>query len=64
MNLIDLLIHHEGIRLFVYDDATGKPITAGSICQGNPTIGIGRELSKTGISESEAKRAWTFGQVA
>lgn len=29
----------EGLRLAVYDDATGKPIVAGSRVIGNPTIG-------------------------
>jgi lysozyme len=44
----------EGERLVVYDDATGLPIRAGSVVQGNPTIGIGRELSKHGISKAES----------
>ena len=55
MQLIDLVIKHEGLRLTVYDDATGKPIVAGSQCVGNPTLGVGRELSKTGISDAEAR---------
>jgi hypothetical protein len=29
----------EGLRLTVYDDATGKPIVASSRVVGNPTIG-------------------------
>lgn len=45
----------EGCRLTVYDDATGKPIVAGSVVQGNPTIGIGRLLcAPGGISQAEA----------
>lgn len=43
----------EGDKQFVYDDATGLPIRAGSIVQGNPTIGIGRELSRVGLSKDE-----------
>lgn len=41
-------------RLFVYDDATGLPIRAGSVVKGNPTIGVGRELSKHGLSLEES----------
>jgi len=44
---------HEGLRLSVYDDATGKPIVPGSVVQGIPTIGFGRNL-KRGITENEA----------
>lgn len=45
----------EGCRLTVYDDATGKPIVAGTLVQGNPTIGYGRLLcAPAGISSSEA----------
>jgi lysozyme len=43
----------EGIRFTVYDDANGKPIKAGSVVVGNPTIGIGRELSMRGLTEEE-----------
>jgi len=49
-----LLIRHEGIRLHVYDDATGAPIVKGYTLKGNATIGIGRELSKNGITHDEA----------
>lgn len=45
----------EGCRLTVYDDATGKPIVAGSVVHGNPSIGIGRLLcAPGGISQAEA----------
>lgn len=44
---------HEGLRLSVYDDATGKPIVRGSLVQGVPTIGFGRNL-KRGLTENEA----------
>jgi lysozyme len=51
----DQIIEHEGMRLFVYDDATGKQIEAGTKVLGNPTIGIGRLLTKDrGISHDEA----------
>jgi lysozyme len=44
-------------RLQVYDDATGKPIVAGSHVIGNPTIGYGTLLSAPGgitVDEAEA----------
>lgn len=48
------IMHHEGVRLAVYDDATGKPIVAGDVVQGNPTIGVGRLLTDDrGITENE-----------
>ena len=48
------IMHHEGVRLAVYDDATGKPIVAGDVVQGNPTIGVGRLLTDDrGITEDE-----------
>ena len=52
--LIARLRMHEGLRLAVYDDATGLKVTKGSTLVGHPTIGIGRELSMHGISEDEA----------
>ena len=53
--LIKELVSHEGLRLAVYDDATGKPIEAGDTLVGNPTIGVGRLLTAArGISEAEA----------
>jgi lysozyme len=45
---------HEAERLFVYDDATGKPIVKGSVVQGHPTIGIGRNLAGRGITKAES----------
>ena len=46
----------EGLRLFVYDDATGEPIVAGTTVIGNPTIGYGRLLTPAhGISLAEAQ---------
>lgn len=38
------LIMEEGLRLFAYDDATGKPVPPGGVCRGNLTIGVGRNL--------------------
>jgi lysozyme len=49
------LLADESFRAFVYDDATGKPITEGSVLIGNPTIGIGRCLNKKGITKAEAE---------
>jgi lysozyme len=55
MGSIDrLLIQHEGLRLKVYDDATGQPIGPGDTLKGHPTIGIGRCLDLNGITEEEA----------
>jgi len=45
---------HEGNKLQVYDDATGKPLKKGDTLQGNPTIGRGRNLADPGISEEES----------
>ena len=48
------IMHHEGVRLAVYDDKTGKPIVAGVMVQGNPTIGVGRLLTDDrGITDDE-----------
>jgi lysozyme len=43
INITDLLIKHEGIRLFPYSDTTG-----------HLTIGVGRNLTDRGISTDEA----------
>lgn len=48
------LIRHEGLKLFVYDDASGFPLKTDCTIEGNPTIGVGRCLSTHGISEQEA----------
>lgn len=47
------LVHDEGVRYFVYDDATGKPIVKGSTVYGNPTIGVGRNLASVGLRPTE-----------
>lgn len=45
----------EGLRLQVYDDATGKPIMPGTRVIGNPTIGYGCLLcAPGGITKDEA----------
>jgi lysozyme len=44
----------EGNLAYVYDDATGNPIIKGYTVIGNPTIGIGRLLTKEkGLSNAE-----------
>lgn len=48
------LIRDEGLRLQVYDDATGKPIKPGDTLKGYPTIGVGRNLTGKGITKDEA----------
>lgn len=43
MTLLDQILRHEGLRLFPYTDTTG-----------HVTIGVGRNLTTTGISREEA----------
>jgi lysozyme len=46
----------EGVRLHVYDDATGRPIVAGYTVRGVPTIGYGRALDHhNGLRLDEAE---------
>lgn len=48
------LTAHEGDLAYVYDDATGKPIVKGYTVIGNPTIGVGRLITRTkGLSQAE-----------
>jgi lysozyme len=49
------LVDHEGDMQFVYDDATGRPIVAGSVVVGNPSVGIGRNLAGRGLTAAERK---------
>lgn len=54
--VIEQLKRHEGLRLCVYDDATGREIKQGSRVQGHPTIGVGRLLtSARGLSTIEVE---------
>lgn len=56
MTLADRLLAHEGLRLQVYDDATGAYIRPGTRVVGNPTIGIGTLIcAPGGITEAEAE---------
>lgn len=56
MDLYERLREHEGLRLQVYDDATGAYIKPGSRVTGNPTLGFGTLLSAPGgITEAEAE---------
>lgn len=49
------IIAHEGMRLAVYDDATGKPIVPGSVVKGHPTIAAGVKLdAPDGLTTPEA----------
>lgn len=52
---VQRLIDDEGLRLTVYDDATGEPIGPGTRVIGHPTIAIGRTLDIRGIGELEAR---------
>lgn len=49
------IIQHEGSILYVYDDATGKPIVTGYTVVGTPTVCVGRNATKgRGFTASEA----------
>lgn len=45
----------EGEVLRVYDDKTGRPIGPGTAVIGNPSIGVGRNLTGRGLTQSEAE---------
>lgn len=47
------LERHEDLRTHVYDDATGKRLSAGEKPKGHPTIGIGRNLRARPLSDAE-----------
>lgn len=49
------LMQAEDTIYYVYDDATGRAIVKGSLVEGNPTIGTGRNIARgsTGISVAE-----------
>lgn len=50
------LVRDEGEVLYCYDDATGDPIERGYTIIGNPTVGIGRLLTRSrGLSERESR---------
>lgn len=48
------LLDHEGLRLKAYDDRTGRALQPGTELRGNPTIGVGRNLTGLGITKHEA----------
>lgn len=48
------LIGHEGLRLKVYDDRTGRPLHHSTMLKGNPTVGVGRNLLGQGLTRDEA----------
>ena len=54
ITMVAELTRDEGQVLKVYDDGTGNLLRAGMTIKGNPTIGIGRNLSGQGISPAEA----------
>ena len=51
----------EATRVRVYDDATGKTLSKGDTIQGQPTIGIGRNVGRDGpgLRESEVEFMFT-----
>lgn len=53
--MLALLIEDEGLRLDLYDDATGKQLKPGDTIIGHPTIGIGCALDVDPLTEEEAK---------
>jgi lysozyme len=44
---------HEGVRQFVYDDASGNLINEACFVRGKPTIGVGRNLADRGLADDE-----------
>jgi lysozyme len=54
MTIVDDLIRDEGLKLHLYDDATGNMLLRGDKLVGNPTIGIGTNLLG-GITGAEAR---------
>lgn len=52
--LANELIGDEDVRLFPYDDATGKPFKQGDTLKGKLTIGGGRNLTDVGITREES----------
>lgn len=52
--LANELIGDEQMRLFAYDDATGKPFKQGDTLVGKLSIGCGRNLTDVGITREEA----------
>ena len=53
--LLAMLERDEGLRLDLYDDATGKQLRRGDVLQGHPTIGIGRALDVNPLTRAEAE---------
>ena len=66
MNLDALKVwieHWEGRRDRAYDDATGRPITPGSVVRGHPTVGVGFNLDATGASAAIEALGLDYDQV-
>jgi lysozyme len=49
-----LLLKHEGYRKTAYDDVTGRSLNQGDVVEGKVTIGVGRNITDTGITLDEA----------
>ena len=47
------LILEEGLRLVAYDDATGKPVPEGGVCEGNLTVGVGHNLDANPLTPQQ-----------
>lgn len=47
------LMDDEDIRVFAYDDETGKALQPGQTLKGKLTIGIGRNLTANGLRQDE-----------
>jgi len=52
--MLALLQVDEGVRLDLYDDATGRQLKAGDTIKGHPTIGVGRALDVNPLTREEA----------
>ena len=52
-SLREMLITHEGVRRKPYDDKTGRTLRPSHTLQGRLTIGVGRNLTDRGLTQSE-----------
>jgi len=57
------LIRHEGERLQVYDDKTGKALSSSITAEGNPTIGVGFNLNREDARSRLKKAGLDYTQV-
>lgn len=51
--LLANLEDEEGLERLLYDDATGKPLKQGDVVKGNPTLGIGWNVSALALTDDQ-----------